>query len=356
MPPSFDDVVRELNSGDPPLSGNVSVLFRSTLPVDVDAADGDGRSPVIFVPDVHVLSADRAIEYTDYFHLNQSQEDLLTEVLRRLLGMKAIAEFSGLRIYQLGDFHDLWREAAHWWGEDICAMLLRQVRSHRVLFDLFRQLKTERLVGNHDKKLRVPEEIAKLIDEEIADYFPLSWIYPVMHSFRWGATCRIDLIHADVFDSVETGLFHFLNPLGARLAQHDSGINIGEIDEWQHELGPPGHEDSFSSSSLLQGNVRFGDPDVAPGMEKYYQEATEYAADRDNVNPGLGDATCIAIVIGHTHAPRIVLGSASIEERLVDCGSWVNQSSLVRDPSSSFWNAQLGILAGNEIGIVQCGY
>jgi UDP-2,3-diacylglucosamine pyrophosphatase LpxH len=254
-----------------------------------------------------------------------------------------------VRVLQLGDFHDLWRESEHWWwDEDIRAMVSRQLKSHEPLFDLFRQLRTERLVGNHDKRLRT--EKGKLAADPINEYFPVETIYPYSKSFRWGLLHRIDVIHADIFDKVETGFFSFLNPVGARLAEHNGTINIGNIDEWEHELEPPGTPDSATDRLDIEPAFTY---DGDPNRTRYYANCQKYFRE-GNCDPALESLTPVATIIGHTHFPRIVINAPSPSYGLVDCGSWVNQSFAV-GMKDGFWNGQLGVLTGNEIGILQIG-
>ena len=353
---SLNQILLDIAAGEPHGTLSPRLLFRIDLPVEIDVRDDTGRRPIFFLPDLHILSSERADGYGEYFNLNHHREELLKHLLSRLVELRSTEqEYLQLRLFQLGDFHDLWRESEHWWwDEDVRSMIQRQVDSHRDLFDILSELDTERLVGNHDNRLRRPSELEKLQDEEIAEYFPADRIYPDLQSFCWGIAHRVDLIHADRFDKVETGAFHFLNPIGARLAQHGS-INIGEVDEWQHELEPPGYPDGQADSGLLEENIDYSDTGIAEAKKKYYAETRDYVRILENIDSRYRDYPSVAAVIGHTHSPRIVSDHASPSFSLIDCGSWVNVSSAVGDPADLFWNAQLGVVTGNEIGVVQIG-
>src|ERR1051325_10429280 len=201
---SVAEFIAFIGSGEPPGALRSTVLFRQNLAVDVDATDHEGHAPIVFVPDLHLLSLDRAGGYGDYFHLNQKRKDILLAFLSRLLELRdSTAEFAALKVYQLGDLHDLWREAQHWWGEDTAQMLSRQLESHRDLFRLLLALGAERLAGNHDRALREPGVRAELAQAPISDYLPLASLHPDFHSFLWGASCRIDLLHGDQVDAAE---------------------------------------------------------------------------------------------------------------------------------------------------------
>jgi UDP-2,3-diacylglucosamine pyrophosphatase LpxH len=345
---NLTDIVLALNDSPGP---GAFIISTASLPVDVEATDENGQTPIVFVPDLHLLSHERSEGYGDYFNLNRQREDLLTSVLQQLVRLRDApqSQYSALRVFQLGDFHDLWRESEHWWwDEDIRAMVDRQLQSHLPLFDLFRQLATERLVGNHDKRIR--DEKAKLAGEPIDFYFPVDKIYPFAKSFQWGAFNRIDLIHADIFDKTETGFFHFLNPVGARLAEHDGTIAIGDIDEWQHEIDPPGTPDGPGSTVGIEpAFIYAGESD----QSRYFKNARDYFL-KSGGDVGFASLPPVATIIGHTHFPRIVLDNMPSAYSLIDCGSWVNQS-FKTGSKEGFWNGQIGFLTGNQIGIVQIG-
>jgi hypothetical protein len=353
---SVEDFVRDLAAGEPHGVLNPRVLFRATLPVEVAAESDGGATPVVFFPDIHILSKGRAKGYGDFFNLSASNEGLLKGTLQRLLELReTVSEYSGLLVYQLGDFHDLWREAEHWWWhEDLGSMIQRQVEDHPDIFDLLGRLETHRVVGNHDDRLRVAGELEKLEGDPISRYFPLGRIHPAWTWFRWGFFGRIGVLHADAFDKVETGFFSFLNPVGARLAQHSGGINIGEVDEWQHEVLPPGTPDAPADPELLQRNVDYSDAAAPKDRKKYFTQTREFF-DKPDVAQAGGGYVSIAAVIGHTHAPRIVADSRDTGFTLVDCGSWVNVSRPAGPVGREFMNSQIGVLASNEIAVLQVG-
>jgi hypothetical protein len=344
---NLSEIVLALNDNPSP---GAFLVSQAPLPVDVDATDENGKTPIVFIPDLHLLSHERSAGYGDFFNLNRGQETLLAGVLERLLFLRdaSASPFAAMRVFQLGDFHDLWREGEHWWwDEDIRSLINRQLQSHQPLFELFRKLGTERLVGNHDKRLRAEKE--KLRGEPIDSYFPIEKIYPYAKSFKWGMG-RVDLIHADIFDKTETGFFHFLNPVGARLAEHDGAISIGGIDEWQHELEPPGTPDGAASGAPIEPAFVFASNDE---RSRYFKNAHDYFVKPSNATE-FGSLPPIATIIGHTHFPRIVLDGQPGGYGLVDCGSWVNKT-FKAGTQDGFWNGQVGFLTGNQVGIVQVG-
>jgi len=350
---ALEDVRRDL-AEDGRLASRV--LYTLRLPGDPDDADGDGHTPVFFIPDLHLLSDQRAAGYHDAFVLNGGKKALLASFLSRLLALRdGDAAYRGLAVYQLGDFHDLWRESAHWWSsEDVGDMLDRQVASHAELLRLFHELGTLRIVGNHDKKLRVPAVLDALDRRGIARYFPKETIRPDVLSFTWGAHARVDLLHTDQVDPVETGFFRFLNTTGSRLATPARALGLASVDEWQHELLEPGTNDSPEPGARLDDVLDFADPGVPADRKKFFTESREWIAAVTSTDPTLAGRTSAATVTGHTHGPRIVVDGSPAGTPLVDCGSGVNQSSAVGG-GDVFWNSQVGVLTGLRISVLQIG-
>jgi hypothetical protein len=328
------------------------VLFTRRLPGDPDDADGDGRTPVFFVPDLHLLSAERAAGYHDAFVLSGRKKTLLTSLLARLLALRdGDAAYRRLAVYQLGDFHDLWRESAHWWSsEDVGDMLDRQVASHAELLRLFHELGTVRIAGNHDKALRVPAVLDALEGRAIAAYFPKETIRPDLLSFAWGAHARVDLLHTDQVDPVETGFFRFLNDTGSRLATPARALGLASVDECLE----PGPNDSPGPETRPGEVLEFADPNVPKDRKKFFTESRDWIAAVQGADPGRTGRTSAATVTGHTHGPRIVVDGDPSGYTLVDCGSWVNQSSAAGG-GDVFWNSQIGVLTGLRISVLQIG-
>src|SRR5262245_44214048 len=192
------------------------VLVHARIPIGIDATP-----PHVFIPDLHVMSGEHGLAYGDAYHLAPSRERILIRLLRRLEELRS-GEVPDLKVFQLGDLHDLWREAYHWWGEDTESMLERQWKSHPDLFELFRKLEAEGCVGNHDDGLRGLE--AKPIRERLSPLVKLEDHYA---SIDAGPGSKILFTHADVVDPIEG---HFYNSVGSRLA------GTGPADEWRHEV------------------------------------------------------------------------------------------------------------------------
>ena len=145
-----------------------------------------------------------------------------------------------------------------------------------------------------------------------------------MISLPWGSFTRIDLFHADRIDNVETGLLSSLNPIGARMA-----AEFGSTDEWHYELLPAGTPDSSAGVAPLPETIIAFDRPLPNHDEdkdlrvRFFEESLAYTS----ANTNLPERQPVAVFIGHTHAPRIVVRSGPNPHTLVDCGSWVNLSS-----------------------------
>ena len=347
---SIDEIHYELSRA----GLNVRPLFVDhDLAVDPGAEGPNGATPLFFIPDLHLLSQDRAGGYGDFFNLNPREEKILIAFLRRLLELRDKEKtFPRLAVYQLGDLHDLWREQEHWWWhENLGEMLDRQVETHGDLFALLGSLAATRLVGNHDDRLRDKKEQSRLAHHPIAKDLPVERLVPEGLSLPWGEQTRVELFHADRIDPIETGFFSFLNPVGARMA-----AEFGATDEWHYELLPAGTPDPSSEPAPLPESILDFEKPLADKREDealrqhYFEESLAYTSELTT----LPDRAPLAVVIGHTHAPRIVVRGPSPPHTLVDCGSWVNRSSGNRkeDP---FWNGQVGVLSGCQVALFQVG-
>ena len=168
----------------------------------------------------------------------------------------------------------------------------------------------------------------------------------------------MDMIHADQVDPSETSwLRKMINPVGSRFAAHDDGfINVGEIDEWAHEIRPEGPgDDCFREST-----VDYEGGDDERKSVKFVRSIYDYETCAPDATAEMREARRVAVMIGHTHRPRIVHGDPDYDYTLIDCGSWVNKSPLAGGPEEeaeekAFWNAQVGVLSGNEAAVLQIG-
>ena len=347
------EICRDIAAAEPPGELVPYLVARQSLVMGDVEGGGDGE-PVFVLPDLHLLSGDR--HYEDYFHLNRRLKDRLMALLRRLEDLRATDPYRDMRVIQIGDFHDLWRERMHWWGEAVTTMLDRQIESHHDLFDQLASLNCHRVVGNHDDTLARKGVLASLREHPISGYFPPGSIHTCPISLHRGVHGRVDLLHGHEVDPGEQRWWsRALNPIGCRFA--DPALGIGATDEWQHELLPDGTVDA-----MLDGPPFIYTPGVVDKTQgtnqKFYKELADRMTCADDAPDELRDRFRSAVVIGHTHHPRIVEGVDTCDYVLVDCGSWVNQATVVAQGDKQvlrFWNGQLGILSGPWAAVVQIG-
>jgi len=280
----------------------------------------------------------------------------LIALLRRLVELRGDERYRGLRLIQVGDFHDLWRERAHWWGEAVGTMLDHQIKTHRDLFELLASLGCHRVVGNHDDKLAQAGVLEKLRGHAISAYFPPGSVHTKPISLRRGAYGRADILHGHEVDPAEQPWWRkLINPVGCRLAY--PGL-IGETDEWRHEVLSDGTADAMlAEQPIIYVSRDHLDKEQAADL-LFYPELAEWPTWPDDASAELVGRFRSSVVIGHTHHPRIVKGLNPCDYVLVDCGSWVNRAEVVDREGQQImelWNGQLGILSGPWAAVVQIG-
>jgi hypothetical protein len=88
-------------------------------------------------------------------------------------------------------------------------------------------------------------------------------------------------------------------------------------------------------------------------LERFYNLARE----RSWVTSTETQRTSV-LVIGHTHLPRIVWGGRADTSIfvLMDCGSWRGKKRLSRQLPQEVFNAQVGVIADNDLRIYQLTY
>ncbi len=346
-------ICRDIAAGGSP--GELTPYLVASEPLAVgDPESEDDGDPVFVLPDLHLLSGDR--HYKEFFHLNQSLKARLMALLRRLAELREDREYNRLRLIQIGDFHDLWREQTHWWGEAVATMLNRQIEAHHDLFELLAALGCHRVVGNHDDKLAQNNVLDKLRGHPISAYFPPGSVHSKPISLRRGAYGRADILHGHEVDPAEQAWWRKLvNPVGCRLAC--PGL-IGETDEWKHEVVSDGTADGLLAEQPIIYVPGDDLDDTQKADQLFYPELAHWPTWPDDASAELVGRFRSSVVIGHTHRPRVVRGLDACDYVLVDCGSWVNRAEVVDRQGqriSELWNGQLGILSGPWAAVVQIG-
>jgi hypothetical protein len=326
----------------------------------------------VFIPDVHLLSRNRARQ----FNYATNHVNLLTDLAGELVTLKQSAAGTGLpvTVYQLGDFVDLWREKPPYSNAEESQQktetFYQKVLEDHLLLSrrLFGpELGTRRVLGNHDFDTH---DLETCIGAELRYYFPRDA----------GSGPVAVALHGDLFDSFQRdtseqlqhwATYHFgprvrqavydLDDLSARIV-----ANHAKQDYRQHlRLATPaslGRSMPVEESMLLKEDLaaaRFnvqiaGDPRVPSDLLLFVPEAERFSA---MVNDDSGwNLRCV--VIGHTHSARIVLderpekagGTRGGFFTLVDCGAWLEEGSL---DGTVIRNAQIGVLYDNDVRIYQ---
>jgi hypothetical protein len=330
------------------------------------------RGVRVFIPDVHLLSNERAKE----FRYTTNRVDILTDVAGELVTFKQSATGTGVpvTVYQLGDFVDLWRQFPRYLKFDKAAeqgemhyqkVLEDHISLTRRLFGP--ELGTRRVLGNHDFNTHY---LATCTGAELLYYFPYG-----------PASCPVAVaLHGDMFDSFQRSLSHRLQhratyrfgPMVKQIVYDLEGLPakiIGALGEKEHpdhplaqpvSLGKSGRiedEMTLAKEDLAQSrfNVKAaGEPDVPERLFEFLPEAERYTA---MVNDQTGWDLRL-VVIGHTHMARIVLDERSEKDggtergffALVDCGAWLEEGYL---DGKVVPNAQIGVLYDNDVRIYQ---
>jgi len=275
----------------------------------------------------------------------------------------ASATGSGVTVYQLGDFFDLWREMPPLWtrervSEELPAEVARMEEDRIDLIKLLRspELNTQFLLGNHDFDVHFLENY---IDCELSYYFPV----------EVGTSPSGVALHGDILDSFERtvpesvkelGLYYF----GPYVKAHTIDLHAlrklaREAFTMDHihrhirlpvpaDLESPRHAPESRHVPEGDFNVeRVGDP--GPDEDRLYaKEAKEFAR---MVNHQTGWDLRFA-VIGHTHNARIVVDETDDPPgffALIDCGAWIEKCQGEGDKVMA--NAQIGVIYNNDARI-----
>jgi hypothetical protein len=350
---SLDDFHRRLLASEFPGLANSMILVRSLVPIPMDIP-----GPWVFVPDLHLLSSMQGRGYSDadgeFFHLGANAKAVLMAFLEQLLELKGLepGDYGGLKVVQLGDFHDLWREARHWWGEDVRRIMRRQYADHGDLCALFGDLEAVRVIGNHESALE-DDDIAA----ENSDIWPVERLFDALvQDLEPSGAFRMLVLHGHQVDPGEKGIRKRINPIGARQVTHPS-ISKAHRDEWHYEVAPDACDRPLNGP-VQQAVVHYREDAETKAQREnqlYYGDIPSYAVTDPDLLARHAGAAQLAF-IGHTHHPRIVMDGPA-DYRLVDSGSWVNRAVPAgsKNDEVHFDNAQIGVLARNEVGIIQIG-
>ena len=303
----------------------------------------------VFIPDLHLLSAERRAHYA----YGTNHEDTLIQVVTALIKLKdeASARGESVVVFQIGDYLDLWRETLlPLSGPDIPERIRG---SHQQVVNLLEDpsLNTHFLLGNHDFDLY---QLTAYNTWERRFFIP-------------GDAPRAIVMHGDYFDWVETELPEEVRDIGVYLfgESHQAGSAVlGQMVDLSHkynrdkdytrqiQLAAPatlGALQAGESAVPDSYNVQTGEGPVGGGIAFLAPACRECV----NANAEFGAQLRMAI-IGHTHHARIATTSMPDGSRfaLVDAGAWIE--NCVEDAQGAvFPNAQIAALAANQVRIYQ---
>jgi UDP-2,3-diacylglucosamine pyrophosphatase LpxH len=308
----------------------------------------DPKDLRVFIPDLHLISAQR--QATGGFHFSTNHESLLVTLLGVLKSLKlAAAADERVRVAQLGDILDLWREVPHIDPQEETAA--RIANDHAELMNALRDpdLNATLFLGNHDYEL----------------YHWASYARCVRKLFIPAGDPQVLVLHGDVFDWIERfpdAVKEFLVYYFAA-GTKPTNYALGQMYQFVRQASPnPNDPAAIHCSTPARLN---GLQPVAGGAipaRFNLQRAGNAAANTtflDMAYDAVGRPDNAygfpvkTVIIGHTHQARIAVR----EENgglftLIDCGSWIENCS-VDGATNPLPSAQICALCGNEARIYQ---
>jgi UDP-2,3-diacylglucosamine pyrophosphatase LpxH len=343
--------------------------------LDSDLGTSD-PTPHVFIPDIHLVPRVDAARFP-WATAGAAQVAGLTQLGDVLLDLRR--EDPNLRVWQLGDFIDLWRTGKL--GGDSKADADATVADRREIVELLcARLGMDVLVGNHDQEL-------------------LSYAWPGARPAlktvildRKSGTADTVLAHGHQFDPIETlprdvkenfargftelvppaalGMLEATNPhwkpqavsappppkpgdplrfLHYGLAANDPlPLESPEVNVIEHQI--PALDPSRAFIDSLGGGMK---PSVDGPRQTFCTDAAWWAE-----YLSLDSRDVRLMVIGHTHQARIVRGSRTDGTPfvLMDCGAWVGSNFLSDQLGAPILNSQIGVKVGDDLRIYQLGY
>jgi UDP-2,3-diacylglucosamine pyrophosphatase LpxH len=302
--------------------------------------DGDNDLH-LFLPDLHLLS-NRMRERYPY---GTNDTGVLTEVLASILALKlAEAGRRKVALFQMGDFLDLWREAAT--ADDRVDSAGHITEDHAHLMSAFSApgLKPRFLLGNHDFDLfRSPNFLA--------------WDRRYFLGPRGTPRPSGIALHGDYFDLMEQLTPDAVQQLAVFLFAPYQTANDYDLKAVLPLIAEQNGRRDFTARVVGDGALggllqpRQHSIPVRYNLSGHdHLEKARNLCVRSNQRNGM---SLRFAVIGHTHQARIAVHERDGEDffALIDTGAWVENSKL--PDGSVVPNMQLTALADNEVRIYQ---
>jgi UDP-2,3-diacylglucosamine pyrophosphatase LpxH len=293
----------------------------------------DARIIYIFLGDMHIVSrAKIGARYT----ANLNHERMFVEVLKKVRALKRTQTEHLIRVIQLGDFVDLWKENA----TDPRPVLQDYQGVRDYLYGLGRQrsVNCQFVLGNHDIEIaQIPELYTR-------------WAFRRFISVN--GTPIIYATHGDVFSWIEQlpdalqkwAVYHF----SPKAPKPRKGLgDIIELRKHQDHQTDLVHVSQIGtlSSVPLEGIM----PQVNISQDHRFLRDCFDRVDEMNRKY---QCAINAAVIGHTHDAQIaVLEEGNKFFALLDCGAWFGTYQAA--PNDVRPNCQIGVICGNDFRVYQ---
>ena len=330
----------------------------------------------VFIPDTHLVPQADARRFP-WATAGEPQVDALARLAATLIRLRA--SDSTLRVWQLGDFIDLWRTGDI--GGDPQVDADDTVADRRGLIEAFMTTGMDILAGNHDQEL-------------------LQYAWP--HGRRTLSTVALNrtagagrgdtiLAHGHQFDPIETLSRdikeHFARGFTELLPPTATGMLEATNPHWKPQpLNQPPPSRPGDPLKFLHFALTEGDP-VPLGSDKVnviqhtvvhdpgraFTDALGAGTKPSADGPGqtfFSDAGFWAqkvstdsrdvrlMVIGHTHRARIVRGKRPDGTTfvLMDCGACTGSGFLSDEMDDPIHHLQIGVKVADDLRIYQLGY
>jgi UDP-2,3-diacylglucosamine pyrophosphatase LpxH len=301
----------------------------------------------VFVPDLHLLSEDAQENYSLKFNWSNEFEKVTTALLNTRNHLWG--EELSMKVYQLGDFVDLWRESI------MGAKGVRDIMNSfpdirdRFLRNSGDSLSARLLLGNHDLEARESRMFARA---------------RTVH-YLTGTGWSQMALHGDVFDYLELFLPNIINTIVLQVLGRipkPSTYPMEKLLDLQERYPPHDNQGdaTFRATQSVEGDLprefnvttvmneedRSREHKLLPlAVQAAKKIRTEKDIDDKPIAPNLK-----VMVVGHTHHARLVVDKID-DLILMDCGAWTGNYRVGEQESQP--NHQLGAICGSDLRIYQ---
>jgi UDP-2,3-diacylglucosamine pyrophosphatase LpxH len=329
----------------------------------------------VFTTDWHLVPRGTETEWPDG-RVCTHPADRFSELVGSLASLTDGTDEPALTVYQLGDMVDIWRSLTP--DESPADRVNAVMEKYESPIKAMREdLDAGFLFGNHDGQVKkgAPPWLKPAIKEKDVMVCPKS-----MGRFKQA----LYLMHGHQFSGVE-GLPEALKEAGCRLERRTRGRppkttttpTPGPGNYVVEGTGEAFGEDEYLNARLRPGNLLpMADDEIYPRARAYQEPISPIPGHSPGNTEGFGlerffffarqrswaesseTERVSVMVIGHTHVPRITYGARQDGSLfvLMDCGSWRGSKKLSQRMPVEVLNAQVGVIAENDLRIYQLTY